>query len=190
MIHSNQRIFKKLKKDSNKNVQKKMDLTKKQTLTKSVRIKFWSPNKKLFLSLNKGIIETISKQKEEGHLSKNVFMNIRDQITCMKYLPFDIKKKMNLKKIWTVQCPSSIWFVNLESRMIVGGGRLDKRLAKNEQIKGAYLVHDDRVLCLITNQSRAILLLIRQADKNIELVFLDKTELAIKDVTNHAQFGK
>lgn len=188
MVHSNRRMFQKLKNENSKNVQKKL-LAKERNTTKSIRMKFWDPSKKLFLSLDNGLIETISKSEEAFSLSRSNFLNIRDQILNMSYLPLHIMK--GKKDIWTMQCPTSIWFVNLGTKKIIGGGRLDKRLNRNEKLIGAYSAHEGRVLCGITNQSRALLMLIRQQKKTkIELVFLEISDFAIQKVTGHGKFGK
>ena len=191
MIHSNQRIFKKLQKDTNQKVKKKIHFKELRNKTKSIRMKFWSSNKKLFLALDNGIVETISKSDEGSSLSRLNFMDIRDQIISMSYIYLNTVKDMkNPKNIWTIQCPTSVWIINLGSKKIIGGGRLDKRLNRNERITGVYSVHEGRILCVLTNQSRALLMLIRQNNSKIELVFLDILTLAIGNITGHEKFGK
>jgi hypothetical protein len=182
-------MFQKLQKDAK--AQEKIKSQKTLKETKSVRMNFWESHKQLFLGMDKGLIETISKSDDDNYLSRNILLNIRDKIKTMKHLKLNVlQSSKNTENVWTVQCPTSVWFVDISMKKVIGGGKLDRRLEANEVIEGAYVIHDNRVLCLITSKSRALLLLIRQGNVKIELVFLDISPLAISNVTNHAQFGK
>ena len=159
--------------------------------TKSVRIDFWKSEKKLLLGLNRGSIESISKPENLFHLSRDKFADMQSQILRLEYLDFNIaQKRTSFRSILTVQCPTSIWLVNMATRRVIGGGRLDKRFRKNEQISGVYVAHEGRVVCAFTSQSRAILLLIRENEDKIDLVFLEGVQLEIGGITGHNQFGK
>lgn len=156
-----------------------------------MRIDFWKSEKQVLLGLDRGAIESISKPENLFHLSRSKFADMQNQILRLEYLDFNIAhKKTQFRSVLTVQCPTSIWLVDMLTKKIIGGGRLDKRFKKNEQISGVFAVHDGRVLCAFTNQSRAILLLVREGVEKIELIFLESVELEIKGISGHDQFGK
>lgn len=189
MIDANKRIYKQLQKESNSQIKPAMQLPKNQT--KSVRLGFWESHKKLFLGLDSGVIETISKPKDENFLSRNLLLNVRDQIKSMKYLKLNpLKGSRKYSNVWTVQSPKAVWFVDICSKRVVGGGRLDRRLEAKETIESVHVVHENRVLCLFTSHSRVMLLLIRQGEKKVELLFLSISPLTIKNLLGHAQYGK
>jgi hypothetical protein len=191
MINSNQRILRKLESENNVNIKKTSDSNKQKKQTRSVRLKFWESDKSLFLGLNQGCIETISKSEDVPHLTRNHFLNIKDVICSIKYLPFCFDNKdTSSRNIMTVQCPTSIWMVDIQQRQIIGGGKLDKRLAKNEKISSMFSVHEGRVMCVFTDQSNVLLLLIRQSELKVDLIFLEKSKLEINNISGQSQFGK
>lgn len=191
MIHSNQRILRQLESENKPNLKKSEETKKQKKQTRSVRLKFWDNQKLLFLGLNQGIIETISKPEDMTHLVRNHFINVKDPISIIKYLTFSFDNNISDKRsIMTIQCSRSIWMVDIVKRHIIGGGKLDKRFAKNEEISSIFSIHDGRVLCVFTNQSNALLLLLRLSGKRIDLVFLDKSKLELDSITGQSQFGK
>jgi hypothetical protein len=191
MINSNQRIFNKLQSENSLEIKKRLSSKQEKKQTKSVRLKFWDSDKKLFLGMNKGFIETISKPEEFSHLTRDLFINIKDVILSLKYLSYNFEdKNVAQKNILTIHCPTSIWLMNIQNKKLIGGGRLDKRLENGEKITSVFVVHEGRVLCVFTDHSQVLLLLIRKNEGKIELVFLEKSPLEIKNITGQNQFGK
>lgn len=161
------------------------------TQTKSVRMGFWTPHKKLLVGLRKGRIESVSKPDHLAHLARTRLADVQSEVLGLDYLRLNFAKaKAHRRNVLTVTCPASVWFVNVAARSVVGGGRLDRRLRKHERVAAVFAVHEGRVLCAFTSESRALLLLVREGPGTVELVFLEAVELDISGVAGHSQFGK
>lgn len=168
-----------------------------KTKSKS-RISFWTHEKHLFLALNNGEIKSLSRDPEQAVLRNGQLAVVPDSIISFK----EERLTSESRSLFTVLCQDSLHIFCPHKKIIETSLQIREYLTRKENPTECFVVFENRVLCVVTDQSRAVLLLLqtnkkkqnnqkkRNKENGLKLAFLDVVPFQIKEIEGQKFSGR
>lgn len=177
--NSNRRIVDQLEKEQKANKSfKKIDTYKSQG-----RISFWDNKKAMFFGMDSGEIHKVFRLENDKHLTKSVVYFQPNKILQIKKVKINCSNNEMLLLI--SECSIRMVSLTPNKLELIAEGNLSKRLLSSENILNVFIIHENKIMCVITNQSRAILFLVSPSHNSFyNFQFLDIIMIPIKQIKN------
>lgn len=184
---SNLRVF-----NSITNTEKNQKSSREKTImlqkNSKSRISFWTREKHLYLALNNGEIKNLSRDPEQAVLRNGQLALVPDSIIGFK----EERLTSESRSLFTVLCQDSLHLFCPHKKIIETSLQIREYITRKENPVECFVVFENRVLCVVTDQSRAVLLLLqkKKKEKGLKLAFLDVVPFQIKEIEGQKFSGR